>query len=464
MSRRDQPRPCHGDLPVVAVATAARTALWLVVALALWGVVPAALGWHVTTVASDSMAPRLVTGDVVAAAPIDGDDVLPGQVLLVDDPDHADRLRLHRLVRTEDDGLRLRGDANGADDSSLVPQEDVHGVGVLRVPWVGAPGVWLRAGQVLPLLAVGAAVAVAVALSTVDRPLRRGEPCRRCGTPRRVVGDPPAGDPTDFPTTTTTAAALVVVVALVATGASSGAVFSGATGTQATASTQTFPCFAGPQLDSPVLAWDFSEPRGGAVRDASGHGQDGAMVSGAVRNDASCDVDPSMGLGEADSRVSGSVDGPAPATFSVEAWFRTDQPKGRIVGFSSSRSPASPLKDRHLYLGANGALQFGVQGSNDFRFTTGSTARVDDGEWHHAVGTFRSGSLALWLDGELQGSRSDARTPKSYTGTWRVGRESLDPWPGMPGDFTFHGDVDTVRVYDQALDAAAVAAHHAAGR
>jgi hypothetical protein len=462
---RSAPRhPCHGDVPLVVVATAARTALWTVVLLALWCVLPAALGWHVTTVASDSMAPRLLTGDVVGAAPIAGDAVHPGQVLLVDDPDHVDRLRLHRLVRVEPEGLRLRGDANGAVDSSLVAPEAVHGVGVLRVPGVGAPGVWLRDGQVLPLLALAAAAALAVALTALDRPVRAGEPCSRCGAPRRDLEHPTVGEARHAPSATTTVVALVVVTVLLATATASDAAFSATTGSRASASTETFPCFAGPQLDSPVLAWDFSEPRGVVVRDRSGRGHDGRLTSGAVRNDASCAVDPSAGLGALDSRVMAATTAAAPSTFSVEAWFRTERASGRIVGFSSSRDIASPFKDRHLYIGADGTLQFGVQGSNDFRFTVGSRATVADGEWHHAVGTFRPGSLELWLDGELQGRRTDNGSAKAYSGSWRVGRDSLDPWPGQPADYTFHGAVDTVRVYDQALDTAAVAAHLAAGR
>ncbi|MBD8659166.1 hypothetical protein IFT72_03050 [Frigoribacterium sp. CFBP 8754] len=457
-------RSCPGDLPVVAVATAARTALWTVALLALWCVLPAAAGWAVTTVASDSMAPRLRTGDVVAAVPIDGADAVPGQVLLVDDPDHADRLRLHRLVRTGDEGLRLRGDANAADDSSPVSPAAVHGAGVLRVPAVGLPGVWLRQGAVAPILLLVAAASVISVLARADRDVRQGLPCRRCGAPRWETDAPSVGEPTRASGPVRLAAGALVVVAVAAAGTTSDAAFSATTGSAVTASTDTFPCFGGPLVDDPVLAWGFSEPRGGDVRDESGHGHLGRSASGPVRNDAPCDGDPSMSLDAPDARVQSTVVGPAPSTFSVEAWFRTESAGGRIVGYSSSTSAASPYKDRHLYVGADGTLHFGVQGSNDFRFALGGRSVVTDGEWHHAVGTFRPGSTELWLDGELQGRRTDARALKAYNGSWRVGRESLASWAGEPTDYTLRGDVDTVRVYDTALDAAAVAAHHAAGR
>ncbi|WNY34587.1 LamG domain-containing protein [Curtobacterium flaccumfaciens] len=101
---------------------------------------------------------------------------------------------------------------------------------------------------------------------------------------------------------------------------------------------------------------------------------------------------------------------------------------------------------------------------NGFRFATGSTARVDDGQWHHAVGTLRVGRAELWLDGALVGTRTDVRGAHQYDGHWRVGRESLSPWPGQPADYTFRGDVDSVRVYDRVLDGESIAAHHRAGR
>lgn len=456
-------RRCSGDLGPVVVATTARTVLWLGVLLALWCVVPAALGWHVTTVASDSMAPRLRTGDVVAAAPIDGDDVTSGQVLLVDDPDHADRLRLHRLVSHESGGLRLRGDANAAPDSSLVAAEAVHGVGILRVPWVGAPGTWLRGGELVPLALLVAGVGVLAGLARLDDPARSEAPCARCGRPRWEFTAPPIGTAPRSVSPTVVAAAVLVLASLMGT-VPSGAAFSGATGSDGRASTELFPCMTGPLLDDPVLAWDFDGPRGDAHRDASGHGRDGRALSGAIRNDGSCEANPSVDLRSDDARVVSTTREAAPSTFSVEAWFRTDRPGGRIVGFGSSDASASTNKDRQLYVTSQGLVSFGVQGSSDFRFTVASRSRVDDGEWHHVVGTFRPGALDLWLDGVHQAGRADNRGAKTYDGSWRVGRDSLDPWPGQPADYSFRGDVDTVRVYDRQLDEVSIASHHAAGR
>lgn len=426
-----RPVRCVGDLPRLLLAVAARTVLWSVLLLAVWASLSAALGWHVTTVVSDSMAPGIRTGDVVAAMPADADAVEPGRVLLVDDPDHDDRLRLHRVERIEQDGdLRLRGDANPAADRTPVAPDAVLGIGVLRFPWVGLPGVWLRTGDLGTLVTVLAAVGAFVAATRADRELRLGLPCRRCGAPR-TDRSAPAPEPgtvrpstADGPVLPLVAALCVAVVALTATAAD--ASFSGSTATASSLGTQDFPCFARP-LDAPVLAWDFDEKNGPLARDRSGNGADGTARLGPFRNDDPCAGNPSMHFEANDSRISTTVPRAAPSVYSIEAWFRTDRAGGRILGFSSSLDSASSNKDRHLWVSDTGRLYYGVQGTSDFRFTTGSAQRVDDGQWHHAVGTFRSGRAELWLDGALVGTRTDISAAKQYTGYWRIGRESLDP-------------------------------------
>ncbi|MCS6583133.1 LamG-like jellyroll fold domain-containing protein [Curtobacterium citreum] len=459
-----------GDVPRLLLAVSARTVLWSVLLLALWSSLPAALGWHVTTVVSDSMAPGIRTGDVVAAMPTAPDVVEVGRVLLVDDPDHDDRLRLHRLERIEQDGsLRLRGDANPTADRTAVSPDAVLGVGLLRFPGVGLPGVWVRDQSWSTLLLAAAAAAALVVAARADRGIIAGLPCPRCGAPRWDTTSPAVAPgvpgvvsgPGSSWALPTMAAVAATAVALTVT---AGAGFSGTTTTASSLRTQSFPCFARP-LDAPVLAWDFDEKGGNAVRDTSGHGADGTGRLGPVRNDDPCSGNPSMHFETTDSRVSTDTAVPAPQVFSIEAWFRTERAGGRVLGFSSSQDSASSYKDRHLYVGASGQLMYGVQGAGGgFRFTTGSAARVDDGQWHHAVGTFRRGRAELWLDGALVGTRTDITSANQYNGHWRVGRESLDPWSGQPSDYTFRGDVDTVRVYDRVLEEASIAAHHEAGR
>ncbi|OII14180.1 hypothetical protein BIU97_01580 [Curtobacterium sp. MCBA15_009] len=472
-----RPVRCVGDLPRLLLAVAARTVLWSVLLLAVWASLPAALGWHVTTVVSDSMAPGIRTGDVVAAMPAEADAVEPGRVLLVDDPDHDDRLRLHRLERVEQDGdLRLRGDANPAADRTPVDPDAVLGIGVLRFPWVGLPGVWLRTGAPVPLLLTTAVAALLLAATRLDRDVADGLPCRRCGAPRRDLRSPITGEPGSArrpgsatggaPPVVATVAALAAITAVSTLVAGAG--FSGTTATASALGTETFPCFHRPEGNA-VLAWDFAEKNGPRVTDSSGSGADGAFSSSSgSRVDGDCVANPYASFRTQDGLEGWAVTDTAvdaPNAFTIEVWFRTtDTGGGRVFGFGSDRSAASTHRDRHLYVDGAGRLRFGVEESgSQFKFTLLSSSVVTDGEWHHAVGAFQPRSMTLWLDGVQQGTRADAVTLRQYSGHWRVGRQTLSGWPAGAG-FAYNGDVDTARVHDHAFTADEVAARFAAGR
>lgn len=453
---------CLGDLPAVVLATIARTALWTVLLTALWATIAALLGAHVTTVVSDSMAPAVRTGDVVAAVPRDTADLAPGQVLLVDDPDRTGRLRLHRLEEVTDDGLRLRGDANAAADTSLVDTDAVRGVGVLRFPFVGLPGLWIRTGDLLPLVGAASAVMALGLLAVVDRAVRSGVPCGRCGAPRSALV--PGTWPTRHRSRASVTVGAVVLVVAVASTTVTGASFTATTDTRADLGSADFPCFRR-ALDGAVLAWDSDEPRGPEVVDHAGT-QDGRMYGQVGRQDRSCSENPFLRFAPSNDspRVHGTTRGPAPMTFSSEVWFRSDRTQGTVLSFGSDTDAASTYKDRIMYVTRDGRLAFGVQGADHGpRRSVFSTAGVADGAWHHAVATVVPGHVELWLDGRLVATRSDTGTGFSYDGSWRVGRQSVADWP-MAGDATFVGDIDTVRVYDRVLTPSDISAHHAAGR
>ena len=459
---------CVGDAPRLLLGVAARTVLWSVLLLAAWAALPAALGWHVTTVVSDSMAPGIRTGDVVAAMPTDPASVTPGRVLLVDDPDHDDRLRLHRLERIEQDGtLRLRGDANPAADRTPVDPDAVRGIGVLRFPGIGLPTVWLR-GEAWPSLGVAVlATALLVLAARADRDVTAGRPCRRCGVPRwdlRAATLEPGSNDTARSGGSALPAVAAVAVLTIALTATAGAGFSSTSTSVSTLGTQGFPCFHEP-VPGTVLAWDFAEKEGSVVRDSSGNGADGTFIGASGRVDGDCAANPwstYSGAGSDDYAVTDQQSA-GPQVFSIEVWFRTsDRTGGRVFGFTSDTAPASTYRDRHLYVDSGGGLRFGVQGTNLFNFTVGGVD-VADGTWHHAVATFQSRSMTLYVDGQQRERRTDAVAARQYDGHWRTGRGTLAGWPDA-GAFGFSGDIDSAKVYDRVLDAGAVAERYAAGR
>jgi signal peptidase I len=128
---------------VLQVAVA-RVALTLVASLLLWTLLPLAVGWAPRVIMSGSMEPRIHMGDIVVTRTVPAASLHEGQVVTVKDPDHPGRTRTHRVLRREAGGvLVLKGDANRDADSTRVSVDDVRGVGVVRVPYVGRPATWL---------------------------------------------------------------------------------------------------------------------------------------------------------------------------------------------------------------------------------------------------------------------------------------------------------------------------------
>jgi signal peptidase len=156
--------------PRFAIALLARVPLLLLAGFTLWALLPAVLGWHPSVVMSGSMEPVIKPGDIVVAKPVDTAKITLGQVLLVDDPDHPDKRRLHRLIAIDDNGMfHLQGDANAEPDSTPVDPATVHGVGVLRIPLVGLPIVWVGQHRYGALGLAAGAICLLFAATRLDR-------------------------------------------------------------------------------------------------------------------------------------------------------------------------------------------------------------------------------------------------------------------------------------------------------
>lgn len=147
----------------VVVAGLARMLLTAVLGGAFWAAAPMALGWEPTTVMTGSMEPRLHPGDVVVSRPMPKPMLHPGQVLLAEDPDHRNHLRLHRYLRSRKGMFVTKGDGNEAADSTPLAPSAVHGIGFIRVPFVGLPVLWLRTGA-WPLVGIAGALLLSAGL------------------------------------------------------------------------------------------------------------------------------------------------------------------------------------------------------------------------------------------------------------------------------------------------------------
>jgi hypothetical protein len=446
----------------LVISGLARAALFTVAVMVVWAAVPAAWGWIPTTVASDSMAPQIRAGDAVVAAPVSGDAVNLGQVLLVDDPNHPDRLRLHRFVAvTELGDLVLRGDANLYSDSDPISPEAVHGVGVLRVPWVGLPGMWIAQRDYAALAIAAAGLLVLIWLARLRSPRRHRSaaaepaPARRSSSRRRVLAL--AG-----------VSALIAAAGVVVPAAPAYSSFTHAIGspTSGFAALSAYPRLAPTALDSPYLLYRFNEVSGTSAIDGSGNGRTGTLRGTSTWVAGSCALNssPALTLNGTSGYVSTPTAVAGPNVFTIEIWFRTTTTSGgRLIGFGNLQTGASTSFDRHIYMTNAGRLIFGVRPGTPRRTVT-STASYNDGAWHLVTATLSSAGMRLYVDGVLVASSSAATTAQSGTGYWRIGYGTLSGWRSAPTSAFFGGTVDNAAVYTTALTATQVAAHYAAGR
>jgi len=130
------------------------------------------------------------------------------------------------------------------------------------------------------------------------------------------------------------------------------------------------------------------------------------------------------------------------------------------MGFGNgANNTSSTVVDRQLYLGTNGRAYFGVGSS---KIVVTSTSLVNDGAWHHIVGTYTTGAAGerLYVDGTLQGSAT--ATPTSLTGYWRAGSESMSGWTSNPGTHLV-GNLEDLAIYPSTLTSTQVKAHYDAG-
>lgn len=153
----------------------------------------------------------------------------------------------------------------------------------------------------------------------------------------------------------------------------------------------------------------------------------------------------------------------APTEVSVETWLRTTTTRGgRMVGFSRGNMRQSTTTDRQLYMHNDGRVSFGVQ-APAYTVLTSPTA-LNDGVWHHVVGTRGANGMSLYVDGVRVGVNGISGSV-AYDGYWRVGWDTTSGWPTRPTSAYFAGDLDETAAYSSVLSPARVVAHYrAAGR
>ena len=185
---------------------------------------------------------------------------------------------------------------------------------------------------------------------------------------------------------------------------------------------------------SPTLWWRFSNLTGQTtVVDASGHGSTGtASGSGLTFGTANagmimCDGTYAMrttGAAAATGTVSVATARPAPTTFTIATWVRSNaRPGGRLVGFGSAATGASASRDRALLLDRSGRVVLHVgQGAGNLLLTTPGV--VADNVTRLVVATVTPSRATVYVDGVQVASQTLSAAMPNYSGYWRAGYDT----------------------------------------
>ena len=157
-------------------------------------------------------------------------------------------------------------------------------------------------------------------------------------------------------------------------------------------------------------------------------------------------------------------------TFSIETWVRTTSTAGGVIAQYGEENPPLDVgnTDKVLYVDSGGRVSFGLSLRGADRVTRYTTVRspapVNNGQWHHVVGTVGPGGTTLYVDGaQVAGNASlISGNPRVGPAFWAIGTGLLTNAPDAPSSTALNGSIDELAVYPTTLTSAQVANHYAA--
>lgn len=204
-----------------------------------------------------------------------------------------------------------------------------------------------------------------------------------------------------------------------------------------------------PFADQLVACWRMDEIKDQRTQDSGSRLLFGVVEGGSLDDDGQLDKavyldgDDFVDMGD---RFSGLE---YPITLS--AWVRADDTQKAVIGSQNVVWLGGGGHSQYIYIGLNRGYPAIKSRLDKVAVKTGSE-RITDGQWHHLTGVFSSENhRLLYLDGELiaEDTRFAEKPPTFHLQVGRNGRKSRET-------SYIQGAVDDVRVYQAALDQAAV--------
>jgi hypothetical protein len=225
------------------------------------------------------------------------------------------------------------------------------------------------------------------------------------------------------------------------------------------------------QSDGPVAFLRFDEP---PFRPAANLGTLGATATGNVlftTNDQAGPRPPDLPGFESDNAavpfdgVSSHVSVPNPSGLDIagqitlEAWINPEAAQAAVTDIVARGNAADGTVGVALRILDGNA--YSIQASDGITIEGASSSippsDLGGGDWIHLAGTFDGGEWRLYRNGvEVASEVGNVGAPQLDNGEWSIG--AGDAGRGQ----LFAGRIDEVAIYDRALSAGRIAAHHAA--
>jgi len=208
--------------------------------------------------------------------------------------------------------------------------------------------------------------------------------------------------------------------------------------------------------DAPIAYWRFGETSGAVALDESGHGNHAAYSGNCVFGaPGAIAADPNSAVGF-DGTVAGvsalgsGFDFGGRKPFSIEGWVKPLRIEPTVRYFVS-REWSSPAGRQNVGLSLLDPVGLTFERHVDDVSTSVSSSAPKLGAFTHVVATYDGDELVLYRDGIAAGRAPDAREARAADVILFLGGKD------------FEGVLDEVAVYDKALSADRVKAHHDLG-
>ena len=223
------------------------------------------------------------------------------------------------------------------------------------------------------------------------------------------------------------------------------------------------PASAGANYDSTILAdgpvsyWPLNESSGTTAHDIAGTNPGTYTGTYTLGQSGIGDGETSVAF-TGTASVSTAVTASAALPLSIESWVSFTGTNGSLIA-GVQGSPTYPLILMALKsTGGNVAGAGWWTGSSNIAQSAGA---INNGAWHHLVGVYTTGHVALYLDGSLAQQISVGATT-STPSTLTIGGGNASSGYANGPTASANGSVAKVALYNYALTSTQVSSHYAA--